>query len=401
MQKLPQNNKLKKIKPRNNNPKNNGRVNLNTINNKINNLSQKLVPNSNQISLSFKQRNEMEDVLLRANTEKLEDSFKIETMSDYLHAVLHPKTTGNSRLPLYFGGPTYQKRFDISKNYPVNAVGAFHMITVPAQLAQFDKISTSSMFLYTSAASTWDPTTGVSTIADVDVRAEIGIANTLSLDSTITDNCYLSSFGMEIKLTSTSLQDRKGTLFIAEDREEAGLRATSSAAGSGSLLTAELNKYYVTNMSRCDHYREMDLTPQDACVRYTYIYPNSYSSAALVYTPATNNTSTQVTTVGSVFKKIAIAATGLPVGSTINIRYFGSVQMEPLITVKDIYNTSFNQCYINPDPFLRYIEQIRSVVLKEGNDDEHHDILPKILGPNSYSKPVTLLRRRKDFGSGK
>lgn len=334
--------------------------------------------------------NQASDVVRRAQIEQ-QQSVAVDTMADYIHALLHPMNyTLNTRAPLSPVGLTHQHSFSFTREYLVNTQGQFALIVPVSSLARFNSSSTSSPILYLLDSGNYNITlnnnavaAGV-TVADTQALAAMGVTTNTY------DAGYVASFGMSITTAGMATNDKRGTLYVAEDRDNEYRIVYPGQAGSEVPYNAELNAYYLTNTTALPIRKKYDISSDSRAIHYSYI-PGWSSTNPWMETPAAVAENSTITRDLPTCKKFILNGTGFPAGAKLSVAYYGTIQYDPNFANMTNKSPFATTCFVDPDPIYRYLEGRTDLILSNTTDETHSDIISVVV-PNVPKAPVKLSR---------
>lgn len=278
------------------------------------------------------------------------------------------------RIPLSLG-QSHLRRVKLTVAYPVSSNGHL-LISIPiAALAAGDTSNTWLPNVLVNSSS-YNPNVNTNVLGagiwtDGVIHGTSGLnleSYNLSSESGFQTAAIVSAH-ISVSVTGTSMIDKKGRIYMAEDLSNS-LYCVKNEAVAG-VVDNIVNRYTIANITKLRNMVKTELSAGLPELTYHYIpeyghgniYYEKPGFLAQVNSPNAfiNN---DVTSARS-YKHFILIASGCSPGTSLELSYEFTVQIEPGIVDLNSYPVSDSTCYISPDAELRYLAHNKNFVFSK------------------------------------
>jgi hypothetical protein len=191
----------------------------------------------------------------------------------------------------------------------------------------------------------------------------------INLEQGQIDRTTVIAFHLCATITGVSQLEKKGKIYIAQDRCNRYYSGPNSLVES-TAISALVNKYPLSALSKLYHSKSIEVANMDSksALEYHYIPAQGYSSIARttsgVYTASGTGDDIDE-------NRLIIIIDGADANMNLVLDFEVILQLEPDVNYLNTYPVAPSTCYINPDPELRYLENIKDVVLRVNKSEGH------------------------------
>lgn len=291
-------------------------------------------------------------------------------------------------MPLLSMGRSFLKKIKYRVSIPVSAYGRSFCAVKPLDLAYSDVNSTVSPFCKITL-DTYDPNSTVNSLPDAANMFDLGILgiNGTGIGVDEFDVSSIISFHACINLTGVSQLNKKGQIYIAEDRSNFYAKAMNPT-GNGAIASTYCNKYPLSSLAKLYHSKRVEIANMDSssALEYHWIPAQSYANTQ-AFRP--HSLTSNATGQGTNEKHLIVIVEGADPTTILSWNIEIVLQMEPNVSYLNNYPVEPTTCLLNPDPELRLLEQDKNVVIRTNNKEGHISdgiVMSSLL--NNYSSSV-------------
>ena len=321
-------------------------------------------------------------------------------IEDYLHQILHYRASETiHKIPLNINGPTYSKRSRFQIELSVNAQGNVFYAFPPSFLCAFTATSGNFPVIYVNVDG-YNPSANnnsLGTIAAL-IDSRVTNANGTNITAGVFDAAQTTTCNIRATVAGVSPINRKGTIYIAEDRDSNWVAITG--AQSSNEINNIVNNYTISNITKLYHNNIFDMSVNTTGDIATYHYIPEYTySNPIVYRPAPVSTGGVTIGVDNCAAKIFfLIGSGLDTSCRILLNFEIIQECEVNIDQLNNYPVSYTNCYSNPDPYLQYLSSRREMVVTQPSQYSHKTQVQNLLVDRpKYSKEKGFLSRGQIF----
>jgi hypothetical protein len=293
------------------------------------------------------------------------------TMKQYIHTLLDDDYPTVERKPLNDMGRTHVKKVKYRVAMTVSSNNGNLFAALPPQLlAACASGSTASPF-YLSNSTEYTPSSSSNNITTTS-NFDIGIVGTSGTDIALNKfwEVYVENCHVGVTLSGVSNLDKKGKLYMCEARRSNWGYGISTTVD---LTTTAMNELTLADIIKLKHYKEveiMNMGPEFAH-EYHYIPERGYSNEQHV-TPT--DKSSAANDYGDM-KGLVLIVSGAAVTTQVIFDITIGLRLRPKTVYYNTYPSAYSNCFLNPDPVLRYLEQDEDCVIAIGKKHEHRAAL--------------------------
>jgi len=327
------------------------------------------VKNNNGLGRAKRRYNQSELIIKQSrNVENIPD-MNIAPLTGYVRQLIHENCDILYRMPLMPMGRSFLKRVKYRVSIPVSTAGRLFTAIKPSYLAYYANGSTASPFCTINNAA-YDPNSVANVFANGGLF-DHGIVSTegLNVAQAEFDQICVVSFHCCLSITGVSNLNKKGQIYIAEDRSNGYYSATDIDDSYGAQNYC--NAYPMSSLAKLYHCKKVEIpnTDSSSVIEYHYVPARSYSDMTIV---RPSDKTVSATGEGNNNKHFIVIVDGADSTTQIVYNFEIVLQMEPKTSYLNNYLTAPTTCLLNPDPVLRVLEQDKDVVLRTDVKQGHN-----------------------------
>jgi hypothetical protein len=295
----------------------------------------------------------------------------VDTMRGYLNMLIHEDAPVLYRMPLLPMARSHLRRSRFRISMPVDSTNGRAFFSIkPVDLGKGNNDSISSVVpilanssynpnstanAFNAAAGSWTPI----------IWSNQGI----NLEQGQIDRTTVVALHLCATITGVSQLEKKGKIYIAQDRCNKYYAGPNSAPDS-IVLPALVNTYPLSALSKLYHSKSIEVANMDSksAIEYHYIPAQGYSTISRTV----NRVYTATGSAEDIDEnRLIIIIDGADANMNIVLDFEVILQLEPDINYLNTYPVAPSTCYINPDPELRYLENVKDVVLRVNKSEGH------------------------------